>query len=118
MLRHVFSRPRAVALIVLAGLTLSACGTGAFVDRRRDAGHNKLTYVGISTPDAPSICYNTWTASPADVVALAREACAQTGRVPVLKEQSTFDCRLFYPARATYTCVAPADAPLSPPAAP
>jgi hypothetical protein len=115
--RHV-SRPRAVAVIVLAGLTLSACGTGAFVDRRRDAGYNKLTYVGESQPNAPSICYNTWTAKPADVVALAREVCAQSGQVPVLKDQSTFDCRLFYPARANFRCVAPADAPISPPAAP
>ncbi len=118
MLTRHFSRPRAVAVIVLAGLTLSACGTGAFVDRRRDAGHNKLTYVGDSTPDAPSICYNTWTATPADVVALARDVCAQTHRVPVLKDQATFDCRLFYPARANFRCVAPDAAPPSPPAAP
>ena len=111
--RHV-SRPRAVAVIVLAGLTLSACGTGAFVDRRRDAGHNELTYVGESKPGAPSICYNTWTATPADVRALARDVCAQTSRVPVLTSQSMFDCRLFYPARANFRCVAPADAPLAP----
>ena len=94
MLQRKFSRPRAVAVIVLAGLTLSACGTGAFVDRRRDAGHNKLTYVGQSLPDAPSICYNSWTATPADVLGLAREVCAQRNQVPVLTSQSTFDCRI------------------------
>lgn len=116
MLPRCFSRPRAVALLVLAAFGLSACGTGAFVDRRRDAGHNKLTYLGESTPDAPSICYNSWTSTPADVLALARSVCAQTSRVPVLTEQSVFDCRLFYPARANFRCVAPEDAPLAPPA--
>jgi hypothetical protein len=115
--RHV-SRSRAVAVVVVAGLTLSACGTGAFVDRRRDAGHSELTYVGLSTLDAPSICYNSWTSTPADVRALANAVCAQSSRVPVLTEQSMFDCRLFYPARANFRCVAPADAPLAPVPAP
>lgn len=118
MFNHHLSRPRAVAVIVLAGLTLSACDTGAFVDRRRDAGHNALTYVGVSTPDAPSVCYNTWSATPAEVRGLARDVCAQTGRVAVLKDQTILDCSVLYPARANFVCVAPADAPPSPPAAP
>lgn len=101
-------RTLAPAAFALAALSLlSACADGAFVDRRRDAGQPTLTYVGLSTPDTPSICYNTWNSTPAEVLALARAECAKTDRVPELLGQSSFDCRLFYPARANFRCVAP-----------
>ncbi|WP_337997862.1 hypothetical protein [Oleispirillum naphthae] len=107
-------RSRIAGAFALAGLiALAACsadGTrGAFVDRRRDAGHSTLTYVGLSTPSRPSICYNSRTATPQQVVALARAVCAENGKVPVLKEQKSFDCRIFYPTRANFICVEPGE---------
>ena len=69
-------RRRALSALALAALTLTSACSGAFVDRRRDAGHQEPTYVGDSKPDAPSICYNSWTATPAQVRALAEKICA------------------------------------------
>ncbi len=96
-----------LAVLVLAATALSGCGSGAFVDRRRDANFEELTYIGQSTPDAPSICYNSRRATPAQVLALANEVCAKSGRVAVLHRQSDLDCRLFYPSRADFLCVDP-----------
>ena len=98
-------RRRALSALALAALTLTSACSGAFVDRRRDAGHQEPTYVGGSKPDAPSICYNSWTATPAQVRALAEKICAERGATAVLERQSTFECRLFYPARADFRCV-------------
>ena len=97
------------AIAISACLLLSACGNGAFVDRRRDAGNGTLTFIGQSTPDAPSICYNSWNATPAQVIAMANAVCAKSGRVAVLHNQSTMDCRLLYPARTDFRCVEPGD---------
>ncbi|MGE4529083.1 MAG: hypothetical protein AB7D00_12010 [Rhodospirillaceae bacterium] len=110
-------RSRIAGAFALVGLlALAACSSdgteGAFVDRRRDAGHATLTYVGHSTPDAPSICYNSQVATPQQVVALAQAVCAEHGKVAVLKEQKSFDCRIFYPTRANFICVEPRDAVL------
>lgn len=96
-----------LAVLVLASTVLSGCGSGAFVDRRRDASLEELAYTGQSTPDAPSICYNSRRATPAQVLALANGVCAQSGRVAVLRRQTDLDCRLFYPSRADFVCVEP-----------
>jgi len=116
----VFPPPRfrsriAGALLALASLSLlSACASddGAFVDRRRDATYPTLTYVGRSTLDAPSICYNSWLTTPERVLGLARAVCAESGRVAVLTEQTFFDCRILYPSRADFRCVDPGEVPL------
>lgn len=110
-------RSRIAGVLALTGLlAVSACSSdgteGAFVDRRRDAGHSTLTYVGKSTPTAPSICYNSRIATPQQVVALARAVCAERNQVPVLKEQKSFDCRILYPTRANFVCVDPGEAGL------
>ncbi|MBN2753109.1 MAG: hypothetical protein JXQ84_10420 [Rhodospirillaceae bacterium] len=104
------ARARTLSRLLLLPILLSGCGNGAFVDRRREAGQPTLTYVGESTPNAPSICYNRLLATPADVIALARTVCAKTGTVPVLRGQTSLDCRIFYPARANFQCVAPGEA--------
>ncbi len=96
-----------LAVLALGGATLTGCGEGAFVDRRRDAAMEELTYRGDSTPDAPSICYNTWKTTPAAVQAMADAVCAKSGRVARLVGQTKMDCRLFYPARANFVCVDP-----------
>jgi hypothetical protein len=96
------------AVLVLAVAVLSGCaGDGAFVDRQRDASFQNLLYLGESKPDAPSICYNSWKTTPEKVLALANSVCAQSGRVARLVKQTTLDCRLFYPTRANFVCVAP-----------
>jgi len=97
-----------LCLILTLPSLLSGCShNGAYVDRRRDAGHDELTYVGDSTPDAPSICYNTMTATPQQVSALAMAECAKTGRVAAFRGQSSLSCTLFYPTRAKFLCVPP-----------
>lgn len=100
-------RPRrfAVSALALAALMLTSACSGAFVDRRREAGTGVLAYVGESKPDAPSICYNSWTATPQQVAALARDVCAERGEDAAPVKQTTFDCRLFYPVRADFKCV-------------
>jgi len=107
-------RSRIAGSLALASLlALAACSSdGAFVDRRRDAGHPSLTYVGKSKPDAPSICYNRWQTTPEQVVALANEVCAERGQVAVLKNQAVFDCRVLFPARANFRCVDKSEAAL------
>ncbi len=103
-------RRHALSALALAALTFASACSGAFVDRRREAGAGHLAYVGRSKPDAPSICYNAWTATPQQVAALAQDVCAARGETAVPVRQSTFDCRLFYPTRADYTCVPGGDA--------
>lgn len=98
-------RRSAVSALALAALMLTSACSGAFVDRRREAGAGALTYVGQSEPDAPSICYNSWTATPRQVVALARDVCAARGEDAAPVRQTVFDCRLLYPTRADFKCV-------------
>lgn len=98
-------RRSAVTALALAALTFTSACAGAFVDRRRDTGTGKLVYVGESTPDAPSICYNSWTATPQQVAQMAQQVCAERGEDAVPVKQTTFDCRLFYPVRADFKCV-------------
>lgn len=56
-----------------------------------------------------TICYNTKTATPADVARMARNECAKFGRVARLKGQDALECPLLTPVGARYTCVKPGD---------
>lgn len=98
-------RRHAVTAFALAALMLTSACAGAFVDRRREAGTGHLAYVGESKPEAPSICYNSWTATPQQVAQMAQEVCAERGEQAVPVKQSEFDCRLLYPTRADFKCV-------------
>jgi len=107
MLRTTTRYKLASLCILIGAVSVTGCSSTPFEDRRREAGQSQLTYVGDSTPDTPSICYNSMTSRPQDVIRLAREICAKTNRVPVLVDQDQFDCTLLYPTRATYQCVEP-----------
>lgn len=94
-------RPAAMAGVICA-LLLAACAA-PFVDRRREAG--TVEPIGESTPDRVAICYNAATTTPAEIMAIAREACAETGRTPRLVAQTLWQCRLLQPTRVYFECV-------------
>lgn len=98
-------RRHAVSAFALAALMLTSACAGAFVDRRREASAGHLTYVGESKPEAPSICYNSWTSTPQQVAQMAQAVCAEHDEEAVPVKQSEFTCRLFYPVRADFKCV-------------
>jgi len=97
---------RALMVIVIVGLAISACGR-PFVDSRRETGNTDR--VGLSNPNRPVICYAKGESSPQDVLALAAEVCAETGRVPRFDREDRFKCRMMQPWRAFFTCVAPSN---------
>jgi len=94
-------------MLVGVALLISACGR-PFVDSRREAG--RAVAVGVSNPDRPVICYAKSVTSPSDVLAMAAEVCADTGRVPRFDREDHLQCRLMQPWRAFFTCVAPGSA--------
>ena len=56
------------------------------------------------------ICYNTRGAVPADVAAIARDACGEFGKIAVFEGNDYAMCPLSHPVAATYSCVAKAAA--------
>ena len=86
-----------------AGVFLSACGAfSPYVDARREAG--TLATVGKSTPEKVSICYNSSATSPEEVLKLAADECAKTGKKPKFLGQNYWDCSLLVPTRVEYKC--------------
>ena len=82
---------------------LSACSAFApYVDARREAG--TLATVGRSTPEKVSICYNSSATSSEEVLKLATDECAKTGKKPKFLGQNYWDCSLFVPTRVEYKC--------------
>jgi hypothetical protein len=81
---------------------LGGCGSGAYVDSRREAG--LLEPVGTSTPDMVAICYSKTAQAAADVKTLAESECAKTGRVPQFSREDRWGCTLSTPRRVFYRC--------------
>ena len=85
---------------------LQACGqTAPFVDARREAG--QLYKVGQSTPDRVAVCYRFWDSQREEILRMAEQECAKTGRIPVFDEKKIFNCRLVSPNTAFFRCVSP-----------
>lgn len=98
------------AFILTLITALSACSfLNPFVDRRRNAGVSdiKYLYVGESKPDAPAVCYNSWTTDYAKVKQLADEECRkyETGRYAEPVRMSSFSCKLLIPNHVYFRCV-------------
>jgi hypothetical protein len=86
-----------------AVLVLSACGSGAYVDSRREAG--KTVPVGPSTPDRVAICYSNAAGTGEQVLKMAESECAKTGRVPVRDHEDRWSCTMLTPRRIFFRCV-------------
>ena len=82
-------------------LLLTACAP--YIDERREAG--QIAHVGQSKPDKVAICYHSWRTDDDELLAMAKEACAQTGRVPEYADDKFFNCALFTPSTRFYKCV-------------
>ncbi|MSO72500.1 MAG: hypothetical protein EXQ84_02665 [Rhodospirillaceae bacterium] len=93
---------RRLALAIVA-LLLSACGTAAYVDSRREAGQEAP--VGPSTRDLVAICYSSSASAAGDVMKLAESECAKTDRVPELQREERWTCAMLTPRRVFYSCV-------------
>jgi hypothetical protein len=84
-------------------LVLSGCAQlRPFEDMRREAGQEKT--VGMSTPDAPAICYNPIWSDEKAVKELANQACQRTKRQAELDYKKHFSCSLMLPSTAFYKC--------------
>jgi len=108
----ILSARRVLFPVLAAALVLAGC-SGAFVDRRREAG--TLKHVGNSLPGRPVVCYNGWTSTPEQVRDLATRACADAGKVAVPVRQKAGTCPLFYPVAAEFKCVSREEAVLAGP---
>lgn len=79
-----------------------------YVDRIRDAGAppEKL-YIGKSTKEKPSICYNLLTTDYKTVKKMADEECRKhkTGYFAEPISQESFTCKILIPARVNFKCV-------------
>lgn len=81
-------------------LALNACQ--AYVDSSREAGVPHL--VGRSTPDRVAICYHPWKTTSDELLQMATEECAKTGRKPVYSHKENMECRLMTPSVAYFDC--------------
>ena len=79
-------------------LLLTSCT--AYVDSRREAG--SVASVGQSTDKVLALCYNPLFGNKDEQIRIANEACAP--QKAVLKDTKYFNCALFYPNTAFYTC--------------
>lgn len=91
-------------------LMLAGCSQfQPYIDRRREAGisdPSKL-YIGLSKPNAPAVCYNSWVSSYTKVKKLADEECIKqkTGAHAEPVEQKIMSCKLFTPNHFVFKCV-------------
>lgn len=101
-----------VKFVFIIALTASLCACSLldpFVDRRRNAGERDMSklYVGKSKPEAPAICYNSFTTSIKEVQKLADEECRkqETGVYAVPVKMSSFSCKLLVPNHVYFKCI-------------
>ena len=97
-------------LIAVGALVLlNACSIWQpYVDRRRNAGNPpENLYVGRSTINAPSICYNGLTADFDEIQKMADEVCVdnKTGDFAEVVSKEAFSCKIFIPSRINFKCV-------------
>jgi hypothetical protein len=105
LLRRSIGFKRAGWLILAAtGLMLGSCGTGAYVDSRREAGQKEP--VGTSTPNLVAICYSKTATSTEETLKLAESECAKTGRIPKYHHEDRWTCTMIAPRRIFFSCVA------------
>ena len=83
-------------------LLLTACAP--YIDERREAG--QIAHVGQSKPNRVAICYHGWWTDDDELLSMAKEACAQNGRVAQYDEDKTFNCTFFTPSTRFFKCVA------------
>ncbi len=95
-------------LLIVMLLGLSACTQAPFVDWRREAGQPHT--VGESTPDRVAVCYNPFSTNETEIINMAKDECARTGREPRYDGHSYWSCRVFLPHRVYYKCI---DKPVS-----
>lgn len=81
------------AAVAIVGL--AACAQAPFVDSTQ----------AELTGGTVRICYNSRDTTPAEIVALAEEACAEKRLVPQFVKQENYQCRLLAPTQVTYRCV-------------
>jgi hypothetical protein len=100
--------PRFAALVFVA-LAAGGCAgaqpyvyTAAEFDRTRSDFGRPVTDI-----DAVTVCYGTWSASPAEVTTLAREECGKYGKVAHLVGQDRRTCPLVTPVAAHFACRRP-----------
>ena len=90
-------------IFALMVLVLSGCAQlRPFEDMRREAGQEKT--VGMSSSDAPAICYNPLWSDEKTVEELANQACQKTKRQAVLDYKKHFSCSLMLPSTVFYKC--------------
>ena len=82
-----------------------SCTLPPFVDTRREAG--STVNVGESTKDGVAICDNQLTTTPTEILKLAHNECAKTGRIPKFHKQTSWSCRFLLPTHVYYNCVNP-----------
>ncbi len=83
--------------------SLTACSEfRPFIDTRREAG--MVQPVGQSRPDRIAVCYNPVWDNESDYEGLARQACAEQGKIAVYDTTAYFNCRLLLPNTAFYRC--------------
>ena len=104
LLRQRFGAKYRLGLAVgSAAFLLAACGTGAYVDSRREAGQKNP--VGTSTPDKVAICYSNAAGAGEQLMKMAESECAKTGRVPVRDHEDRWSCTMLTPRRIFFRCV-------------
>jgi hypothetical protein len=65
-----------------------------------------IAIAGGTIPTTIGVCYNTFTTTPAQVRAIAAQACG-TGTVPhaIERDFQLVNCPVLEPARATFACL-------------
>lgn len=93
-------------LVLLFLLFTSACSQfNPYVDSRREAGI--IGNIGPSNLDKVSICYNSLSCEPAQIIDIAEQECKKTGRIAKFYRQVHWDCSLLTPTRVEYLCQKP-----------
>ena len=82
-------------------LALTACAP--YIDARREAG--QVAPVGQSKSDRVAICYHGWRTDDDELLKMANQACAQTGRVAQYDDTKYFNCAFFTPNTRFFKCV-------------
>ena len=89
------------------GFVSSCSQVEPFVDSRREAGRPRETlYVGSSTKNAPTVCYNALWTNFEEVQKIADDVCVKnkTGTKAIFVSKEYFSCALVTPVKAIFKC--------------
>ena len=85
---------------------ISACSTRPYVHKSEQFNRSSVDFAKkVTDITNVTICYNTFAATPSEIIKLARDECAHYGKFVSFLKQDYDLCPMTAPMAAYYSCV-------------